>query len=110
MVSLYNVGASTGNIIGPLLFNEKDAPMYFPGLRATLGIFVALGGVVLLQVFVLVGLNRRQVRRRVANGKMGVIRDLSMENEFDGSLVAEVGNEGEFDLTDAKNDEFVYIY
>lgn len=84
--------------------------MYFPGLRATLGIFITLGGVVLLQVFVLVGLNRRQVKRRVANGKVGVVRDLSMENEFGGSLVEDFGSENVLDLTDGKNDEFVYIY
>ena len=34
IMSSYNAGSSAGNIIGPLLFNKKDAPAYHPGLRA----------------------------------------------------------------------------
>ncbi|KAG9237942.1 putative MFS transporter [Amylocarpus encephaloides] len=111
MMSLYNAGSAAGNIIGPLLFNDKDKPEYKPGLRATLGIFIALAGVILLQIGNLVLLNKRQERRRVANGMDAVIRDLSMESEYTSN--GELGNgigEHAFDVTDGKNDEFVYIY
>ncbi|KAH6675058.1 MFS transporter [Halenospora varia] len=111
IMSLYNAGSAAGNIIGPLLFNSKDAPSYHPGLRAVLGIFVALAGVIVLQVGVLVVLNKRQGDRRVNNGKAREIRDVSMENEYVGIEAEGVGvGEHAFDLTDGKNDEFVYIY
>jgi len=110
IMSLYNAGSSAGNIIGPLLFNAKDAPNYLPGLRAVLGIFVALAAVILLQLANLVFLNKMQVRKRVSNGKQAVIHDASMEDHYVAvDSTAGVG-EHAFDLTDRKNDEFVYIY
>jgi len=112
ILSLYNAGSSAGNIIGPLLFNVRDAPSYRPGLKAVLGIFVALAAVVLIQVVNLVFLNSLKAKERVRNGKMAIIHDVSMEEEYvdirtegDG-----VGGEHAFDLTDRLNDEFVYIY
>jgi len=109
IMSLYNAGSSSGNIIGPLLFNSKDAPTYFPGLRAVLGIFVALAAIVLLQVANLMFLNKLQSRRRVTNGKPAKIYDVSMEDHY--IAIEEDGlGQNSFDLTDAENDEFVYIY
>ncbi|KAL2833910.1 major facilitator superfamily domain-containing protein [Aspergillus cavernicola] len=120
VTSLYQAGAAAGNIIGPLLFNEKDAPAYLPGLRTCLGIFAALVAVVLLQWAVLVYLNRSQERRRIANGKPGKMEDRSMQQQFhqaDEGLAVEngegeqqIGNNAFMDLTDRENDEFVYIY
>jgi MFS family permease len=108
VMSLYNAGSSAGNIIGPLLFNAKDAPDYKPGLRAVLGIFVALAAVVVLQVVNLVVLNKMQSRKRVRNGKNASIKDTSMESTY---VSEEEGLGGHaFDATDRKNDEFVYIY
>lgn len=108
IMSLYNAGSSAGNIIGPLLFNSKDAPNYKPGLKAVLGIFVALAAVVGLQVMNLIVLNKMQSRKRVQNGKNAKIVDTSMEDKY----VNEEEGLGThaFDLTDRKNDEFVYIY
>lgn len=37
------MGMCTGNIIGPLLYNTKDAPLYRPGLIANLIMFVIVG-------------------------------------------------------------------
>lgn len=108
MMSLYNAGSSAGNIIGPLLFNSKDAPDYIPGLKAVLGIFVALAAIVGLQVFNLMVLNKRQRRMRVQNGKSAEIVDTSMEDRYVNE--AEGLGSHAFDLTDRKNDEFVYIY
>ncbi|TID18927.1 MFS transporter ACS family allantoate permease [Venturia nashicola] len=117
IMSLYNAGSAGGNIIGPLLFKSRDAPSYQPGLRAVLAIFIALLVVVFLQLANLVGLNRLQQKRRVANGKMAVIHDHSMDDRY---VPAEEGNDEEEgaklrdaalrDLTDRQNDEFTYIY
>lgn len=113
IMSLYNAGSSAGNIVGPLLFNAKDAPEYHPGLKAVLGIFVTFATVILIQLGNLMFLNKLQERKRVKNGKAARIRDISMEDHYVG-----IGEEGAgtevgahaFDLTDRKNDEFVYIY
>lgn len=128
VMSVYNAASSAGNIIGPLLFNARDAPEYRPGLRAVLGIFVALAACVILQAGNLMFLNKLQERKRVQNGKPAKIRDLSMEHDYhdvgdqeDGSGVvdddaeagtqtARIGDQAFLDLTDRKNDEFVYIY
>lgn len=115
IMSLYNAGSAAGNIIGPLLFSSKDAPSYKPGLRAVLAIFVALAVVVLIQLANLMWLNRLQERRRVRNGKGAKVFDASMERRYvNTGVVAEsestsVGIQGD-DLTDGRNDDFVYIY
>lgn len=118
VMSLFNASSAAGNIIGPLLFNEKDKPAYLPGLRACLGIFAALLVVILAQWVLLFFLNKRQEKRRIANGKPGKMIDRSMQNHFhqEDDVPAEsgadetVGNNAFKDLTDRENDEFVYIY
>jgi predicted MFS family arabinose efflux permease len=44
-MAMYQIGASVGNIVGPIVFNSKDAPLYHTGLAAVLGVFVASGGI-----------------------------------------------------------------
>lgn len=116
IMSLYNAGASAGNIIGPLLFDSSDAPAYHMGLRSVLGIFVALAAVVLIQLANLMFLNKMQGRKRVANGKKAIIHDTSMDDKYHEEEATAEGTEQKFgdnaflDLTDRKNDEFVYIY
>ncbi|KAG6004216.1 hypothetical protein E4U43_000783 [Claviceps pusilla] len=122
-MSVYNAATSTGNIIGPLLFDDKDAPAYRPGLRSCLGIVVALVAIVALQWANLILLNRRQEKKRVRNGKAAKVPDLSMESTYyamggqdhdeapsqDAGL-ARLGDQAFLDLTDRENDEFIYIY
>ncbi|KAJ8095007.1 hypothetical protein PM082_010225 [Marasmius tenuissimus] len=133
MMSAYNGAAAAGNIIGPLLFTDNGAPLYAPGLRAILGIFVALLGVVGLQVLNLIMLNKLKERQRVRNGKPAKLYDTSMDAKFqtaDAALnVAEastsptdsdpahenpgyvhLGGNAFKDVTDKDNDEFVYVY
>lgn len=117
IMSLYNAGSSAGNIIGPLLFNKKDAPSYHPGLRAVLAIFVTLVAVVLIQLVNLMLLNKLQEKKRVGNGKKAVLHDHSMEDKYVGfeednetDVGPRLGDNAFLDLTDRKNDEFVYIY
>lgn len=51
LFAMYNAASAAGNIIGPFLFNANDKPYYLPGLRAVLGIFVALAGVVVCAAY-----------------------------------------------------------
>ncbi|KAH8890236.1 MFS general substrate transporter [Thozetella sp. PMI_491] len=113
VMSLYNAAASAGNIVGPLLFKSTDSPAYRPGLQGTLGVYVMIICVVLLQVGVLFFLNRQQEKRRVRNGKPAKIHDHSMERtyvEFNADNATSIGNMAFADLTDRENDEFVYVY
>lgn len=120
VMSLYNAASAAGNIVGPLLFNKKDAPAYFPGLRACLGIFVAMVAVAVIQWADLIVLNKMQARRRVRNGKRAQMVDHSMQNQYhgvdeenttdNGAGTEQVGNNAFLDMTDRENDEFVYIY
>ncbi|KAF2968196.1 hypothetical protein GQX73_g5396 [Xylaria multiplex] len=132
IMSVYNAASSTGNIIGPIVFNSKDAPNYFPGLRAVLGFFVATAACAVLQAANLAFLNKLQERRRVQNGKPAKIKDTSMSDTYqdlaadepsDGvddaqGSAAEQGAAGQqscigqnafADMTDRENDEFVYL-
>ncbi|KAJ6441199.1 MFS transporter [Purpureocillium lavendulum] len=130
IMSVYNAASSAGNIIGPLLFNDRDAPEYKPGLRACLGIFVALVAVVFMQWANLMVLNKFQEKRRVKNGKKAKVVDRSMQDHYhgvrdagddmeirpveEGVVEAEpepkLGENAFLDMTDRENDEFIYIY
>jgi len=113
MMSLYNTASSTGNIIGPLLFDAADAPAYLPGLRSTLAAFCIMVVLVLLQVGELSRLNKAQARRRIANGKPAHIHDHSMEGEYV-DIAADneeaIGEQAFADMTDRENDEFIFVY
>lgn len=111
-LSLYQAGLSAGNIVGPLLFSDDQAPRYLPGVRAVLGIFVAFIGCVILQLCNLVILNKMQRKKRIRNGKDGDINDLSMKKDLaaGGKQEGTLDETTFLDLTDRENDEFVYIY
>ncbi|KAK5170284.1 uncharacterized protein LTR77_004871 [Saxophila tyrrhenica] len=129
-MSVYNAASSAGNIIGPLLFKSSDAPTYHPGLRAVLAIFVALAACTILQAGNLMFLNKLQERKRVKNGKPAKIMDHSMEDKYHdadeqpedavtglaegeaqvGGRHVRIGEQAFLDLTDRKNDEFIYVY
>jgi len=113
MMSLYNAAASIGNVVGPLLFSEVDAPAYLPGLRSTMAVFTAMVGIVILQAANLFLLNKKQMRTRVQNGKPAQIHDHSMEDEYvdiRADNVGGIGGRAFEDLTDRENDEFVFVY
>lgn len=112
-LALYQAGLSAGNLIGPLLFNDEDAPEYRPGIAGVLGVFIAMVVCVAIQLGILMFMNRLQAKKRVRNGKSAEIVDQSMRTQ-----VASGGKDQErvvdepvdSDLTDRQNDEFVYIY
>ncbi|KAI1114000.1 major facilitator superfamily domain-containing protein [Nemania sp. NC0429] len=130
IMSVYNAAASAGNIVGPIVFDSRDAPSYLPGLRTVLGFFVGTAAATVLQAVNLAFLNKGQERRRVANGKPAKIKDTSMSDTYQdidegvdggGSGSGSGGEEGHghgrgrigmnafADLTDRENDEFVYV-
>lgn len=126
LMSLYNAGASAGNIVGPLLFSKNDAPAYLPGLRGVLGVFIALFAVTIIQLVNLMFLNKLQQRKRVKNGKKAIIKDHSMESRYvamdegnddidpaagpENLTRKRLGDNAFLDLTDRQNDEFTYVY
>ncbi|WWD02705.1 hypothetical protein V865_000746 [Kwoniella europaea PYCC6329] len=111
ILAAYNAFNATGSIIGPLLFNSKDKPRYLPGLRATLGVFAAMLGLIGLCMGLIFLLNKQREGQRVAVGKPAKIKDTSMLTKYEA-----YGNEGGVgenalkDMTDFKNNEFVYLY
>lgn len=117
------MGMCTGNIIGPLLYNVKDAPTYRPGLIANLVIFVVVGALGLLIPLYLMALNRWHAKKREELGKRGDIVDESMlqkkQREDDKAIELEMSenqtraveeDNGLLDKTDLKNEDFIYVY
>lgn len=113
MMSLYNAAAAVGNIIGPILFRDSDAPKYEFGLKATLGVYIVVFWLVIILVANLVVLNRMQETKRISRGKPSKLHDHSMDRSYTEVGVVDgyvVGNFAFADLTDRQNDEFVYVY
>lgn len=111
-LSFYQAGTSAGALIGPLLFNANQAPEYRPAIAGVLGVFVAMIVLIVLQLLNLMRLNKKQIKRRIANGKSGVIVDQSMTTHVLAEKTQDVLDEptAVLDLTDKENDEFVYVY
>lgn len=112
------IGASAGNIIGPLLFRPSEKPRYDRGLRVNLILFVVLAVLILGGMMLIKILNRRQQAKRKALGKPEHIRDLSMLSAKAVGDQGGVMNKGEDvvvarvhqDVTDRKNEDFIYVY
>jgi hypothetical protein len=77
--SILFVGASAGNIVGPHLFKPSEKPYYRRGLRANLGLFVAIIVFVVLAMVWITILNRKHAAERERLGKSAKVIDLSME-------------------------------
>ncbi|ORY88109.1 major facilitator superfamily domain-containing protein [Leucosporidium creatinivorum] len=103
--SAYNGASAIGNIIAPHVFKAADAPLYLPGLKATLAFFCILQALIAGQVFILYLLNKKKERQRVANGKPAKIHDLSMDRKFDNSELTtdkRLGEQDDLDITDRR--------
>ncbi|KAJ4360172.1 uncharacterized protein N0V89_000732 [Didymosphaeria variabile] len=115
--SILFVGASAGNIIGPHLFKPSEKPYYRRGLRANLGLFIAIIVFVVLAVVWITMLNRKHAAERERLGKSAKVIDLSMETseqlEGEEAVSASQGGVGDKafdDITDIKNEDFIYLY
>ncbi|KAH8089602.1 major facilitator superfamily domain-containing protein [Filobasidium floriforme] len=110
---MYNIGSSAGNIIGPFLFQAKEQPYYRTGLKIVMGVFAALFALVILQMFLLITLNKLNAKKRVELGMEAVIVDRSMmtkaEEDAAGAVEHVEHNEEDDDITDMKNPRFVYV-
>ncbi|UKZ67482.1 uncharacterized protein TrAtP1_008643 [Trichoderma atroviride] len=73
------IGASAGNIIGPLLFTPDEAPSYSRGLRANVVFFTIVIVLVGITSLYLKYLNTHHAKRRVALGKSATVLDMSLE-------------------------------
>ena len=122
MTGLLYVGLCVGNIVGPQLYKKKQAPYYHTGLEANMAVLCILSGLILLQAFYLSMLNKRNVKRREAAGKTGRLVDYSLEasskwKALRSEQAARDQSEGHGerqhvegidDLTDLKNEDFIY--
>lgn len=113
MLSFIQAGVSAGALSGPLLFTSEQAPKYLAGIRAVLGIFIALIGAAVIQLLNLMFLNKQQRKKRIANGKSGDVVDESMQTSVNTTSKGQMQALEEvvaLDLTDRENDQFVYLY
>lgn len=115
--SILFVGASAGNIIGPHLFKPSEKPRYSRGLRANLALFIAIVVLVVLGMLWVKVLNRKHAAARERLGKSANVVDLSMQtakHEVDADEAANVeasgvGDKAFDDVTDLKNEDFIYL-
>jgi MFS family permease len=110
------MGQSTGNIVGPLLYTTAEAPLYQTGLRADLAMFC------ILILFIVVGclwlwkLNKDHAKRCIEMGKAPPARDLSMvSGKWFATNADEIPTQSEIDnglrdMTDKKNEDFIYVF
>lgn len=116
------VGQSVGNVIGPLLYTQTEAPRYTRGLRSNLALYVVIMVLCGLTTLYLMRLNKSHADRRVAMGKSAVIVDTSLDSaEEAAARQAAADGEGEApgavtgdrafeNATDLENEDFVFVY
>ncbi|KAI1660405.1 MFS general substrate transporter [Daldinia decipiens] len=129
------IGQSVGNVIGPMLYTQTEAPGYTKGLRSNLALYIVIIVLVGITSSYLKVLNAAHAKRRVAMGKSAVIVDTSLDsaeevaaqqirddadknakNAEEGDVAAastEVERPGERafeNLTDLQNEEFVFVF
>lgn len=125
------IGQSTGNVVGPLLYTTAEAPGYHRGLRSNLALYIVIVLLCVITSVYLFTLNKAHARRRVALGKSAIIIDESLDapeeierrrarraaagesQATEGTAVSadnRVGERAFENLTDIKNEEFVFVY
>jgi len=109
-------------MIGPQLYLPGEAPYYQTGLIANMVVLCLMFVLISGQMLYLIYLNKRNMKRRIANGKTGANVDYSLEDSSKWAQMRldakarttesgqeEVYNEKAFeDLTDLQNEDFVY--
>lgn len=113
------IGASAGNILGPNLYRMDQRPRYTDGLVSNLAMFILIIILVAVGVGWIRFLNMRHAKARERVGKSANVVDLSMESKYalqsKGEIVndvqgAGVGDKAFDDMTDLKNEDFIYVY
>jgi hypothetical protein len=114
------IGASAGNIIGPHLYTPEEAPRYYRGIRSNLALFVVIILLVGVGALYITYLNKRHAKERERLGKSAYVVDLSMAESLklaseeggainDGKAAGGVGDKAFDDVTDLKNEDFIYV-
>jgi hypothetical protein len=123
------IGQSVGNIVGPQLYTIEEAPHYYRGLRANLALYITIVALVVIATVYLMFLNRAHSRRRAAMGKSAIVIDESLDSAEEverrrvermsqqanaesqaTSEQVRMGSKAFEDMTDLKNEEFVFVY
>ena len=103
----------------PNLYTTAEEPGYHRGLRSNLALFVVLAVLVGLAVVWIHFLNKKHATAREELGKAAQVVDLSMEsakrlrmqnetvNDVHGTGV---GKKAFDDVTDLRNEDFIYVY
>ncbi|PWY76450.1 MFS transporter [Aspergillus sclerotioniger CBS 115572] len=111
------IGQCAGNVLGSNLYTTNEAPLYRRGLLSNLAMFCVLILLCLLNMTYLFLLNKRHEKQRVSMGKQAKIVDQSMQVigavpvDKTESPQQALGEDNAFkDLTDWKNEDFVYVY
>ncbi|KAI2469060.1 MFS general substrate transporter [Annulohypoxylon bovei var. microspora] len=104
------VGQSIGNVVGPLLYTQKDAPGYERGLRSNLALYIAIIVICAVATVHIKFLNASHSKKRVAMGKPAIIIDTSLDSpeeiaEAAAAAAALKKSAGENDAGDVKNAE-----
>ena len=114
------IGASAGNIIGPHLYTPEEAPRYYRGIRSNLALFVVIIILVGVGALYITYLNKKHAAARERMGKSAHVVDLSMAKSSklageggvamnDGKAAGGVGDKAFDDVTDLKNEDFIYV-
>jgi hypothetical protein len=112
------IGQSTGNIVGPQLYQVTEKPLYLRGLRSNLALFIVIIVLTGCTAAYLTILNKKHSAKRVEMGKPAVINDTSLMGNKEAAELQELisesnGRLGENafeNMTDIKNEEFVYVF
>lgn len=109
------VGQSAGNIVGPFLFRPNEAPYYARGVKVNLALFVVLAVMISLGMLWIKILNKKQGAKRKAMGKAEHITDMSMVDRQavgtqEEAVQEAIGDHAFDDVTDRKNEDFIYVY
>ncbi|KAK2762577.1 hypothetical protein FQN54_000750 [Arachnomyces sp. PD_36] len=117
------IGMCTGNVIGPQLYSQEQEPLYREGLISSLIMFILVIVFALSTNLYLIFLNKKQAKKREQLGKSARVIDESMlaknkieigktleTEETSGGPGQEANDKGFFDVTDLKNEDFIFVY
>lgn len=122
-VFIHVVALADDQMVGPQLYLESEQPRYETGLTANMAVLCVMFFLVIVQMLYLTFLNKRNQKRRAAMGKTSKHVDYSLENSSKWAKMRqdqvegaqEEGEKGHTvnehafeDLTDLKNEDFIY--
>lgn len=109
-----------GNIVGPHLYRPDEAPRYYRGIRSNLALFVVIIFLTGVGALYITFLNKKHAAARERMGKSAHVVDLSMAKSSkladkegvmlnDSKAAGGVGDKAFEDVTDLKNEDFIYV-